>query len=154
LRHFVSDYHVDGFRFDLGPLLDPKTIRTIERALPERIYLTAEPWAADYTQAQWGKGSLAGTRFALWNDEYRNSVNQFVIGDGDRGKVMTAVAGSARPYGFASVPQESVNYLESHDELTLADRTGGDKRRNLLGATILLTSQGVPMLGHGQEMMR
>ena len=53
LEHLVSTYHVDGFRFDLGALLDKKTIRDIDRHLPRRIHLFAEPWAISDTK--WGK---------------------------------------------------------------------------------------------------
>jgi pullulanase len=162
LRHFVNEYHIDGFRFDLGSLLDVHTMRTVDRVLPSHVFLTSEPWAAEGDRAKWAKGdmlgSLADTRWSVWNDDYRNAVNSFVSGNAAgeeaRKQVMTAVAGSAAPFGFALRPSQSVNYIESHDELTVADRVQGDKSRALLGAVLLLTSQGTPMLGHGQEFMR
>ena len=157
LRHFVSAYHVDGFRFDLGSLFDRQTMRSIERALPKRVFLTAEPWAAEWHRTKWGKGDLGSSRVALWNDDFRNAAWSFLGGTGNaRDALMNAVAGSVRAYGrgWAQRPDQSLNYIESHDELSLGDKLGNDKRRVFLANAILLTSQGIPMLGHGQEMMR
>ena len=157
LRHFVAKYHVDGFRFDLGSLLDRQTMRSIERALPKRVFLTAEPWAAEWDRAKWGKGDLGASRVALWNDDFRNAAWSFVGGNGgNRDALMNAVAGSVRAYGkgWAQRPSQALNYIESHDELTVSDKLGNDKQRVFLANALLLTSQGIPMLGHGQEMMR
>jgi pullulanase len=159
LREFVEKYHIDGFRLDLGSLLDKKTMATIDRALPKRVFLTAEPWAAEWDRAKWGKGDNHKTRFTYWNDDFRNAAWGFLSGAGGdetRNKMMNAVAGSVAGYGqgWASRPTQSLNYIESHDEKSLSDRVGGDKRRAFLGNVLLLTSQGIPMLGHGQEFMR
>ncbi|MEO6954308.1 MAG: alpha-amylase family glycosyl hydrolase [Polyangia bacterium] len=157
LRHFVTKYHVDGFRFDLGSLLDKQTMRSIERSLPKRIFLTAEPWAAEGDRSKWGKGDLGASRVALWNDDFRNAAWSFVGGNGgNRDSLMNAVAGSVRAYGkgWTQRPNQALNYLESHDELTVSDKLGNDKQRVFLANALLLTSQGIPMLAHGQEMMR
>lgn len=161
VMHFVDNYRVDGFRFDLGSLLDVTTMRAIDRRLPKNVFLTSEPWAAEWDRARWSKGdlqgSLKGTRWTVWNDGYRDAVKGFMTGnlsEEGRNRVMTAVAGSNAPYDFAVHPRQSVNYIESHDEHTVADMVKGDKNRALLGGVLLLTSQGTPMLGHGQEFMR
>lgn len=159
LLHLVRDYRFDGFRFDLGALHDKETMLAIDRRLPSHICLIAEPWALGGTQ--WGKGDMhgtfAGTRWAVWNDDFRKSGKTFITGGGDqhnRDRLMCAIMGChVDQGGWASKPQQCINYLSSHDGQTLADFVGGDKRRAFLGALLVLTSQGVPMLGEGTELM-
>jgi len=159
LEHLVNDYRVDGFRFDLGALHDKKTMLEIDRRLPERIYLIAEPWALG--GAQWGKGDMssdfAQTRWAVWNDDFREAGKTFLRGQGDnhnRDQLMCAIAGShVDDGGWALRPQQCINYLSSHDGKTLADFVEGNKHRVFLGVILVLTAQGVPMLGEGTELM-
>ena len=159
LAHLVDDYYFDGFRFDLGALHDKDTMLAIDRRLPGRVYLVAEPWAAG--GAQWGKGDMSGvfasTRWAVWNDDFREAARTFITGAGDyhgRDRLMCDIAGShVRDGGWAIRPQQSVNYVSCHNGHTLADLVGGDKRRVFLGALLVLTSQGIPMLGEGTELL-
>lgn len=159
LKHLVKDYRFDGFRFDLGALHDKTTMKEIHRCLPKDIYLIAEPWALGGTQ--WGKGDLSqdlsATRWAVWNDDFRESGKTFIVGLGDqhnRSRLMCAIKGShINDGGWAQRPQQCINYLSSHDGKTLADHVGGDKRRLFLGIMLVLTSQGVPMLSEGTELM-
>jgi pullulanase len=156
LQHMVETYHVDGFRFDLGALLDKRTVREIDRRLPSRIHLFAEPWALGPTK--WGKGDMrstfADTRWAVWNDDFREPVKGHITGKTgsakDREKVMTAIKGA---YGWAQRPQQSVNYFSIHDGLTGADVVGGDRARLFQGVVLTLFSQGVPMIAEGTEFM-
>lgn len=159
LEHLVECYRLDGFRFDLGALHDKQTLIEIDRRLPKHIYLIAEPWALGGTQ--WGKGDLArdlaGTRWAVWNDDFREPAKTFLMGRGDhhnRDRLMHAITGNHVAQGGWSVrPQQCINYLSSHDGKTLADYVGGDKKRVFLGIMIALTAQGVPMLSEGSELM-
>jgi pullulanase len=159
LKQLVDRYRFDGFRFDLGALHDRKTMLEIDRRLPSHIYLIAEPWALG--GMQWGKGDMsrdfASTRWAIWNDDFRESGRTFIQGLGDRhnrDRLMCAITGShIKDGGWAFRPQQSINYLSSHDGQTLADLVQGDKRRVFLGVMLVLTSQGIPMLGEGTEMM-
>ncbi len=156
LKHMVETYHIDGFRFDLGALLDKRTIREIDRQLPQRIHLFAEPWALGPTR--WGKGDMkstfADTRWAVWNDDFREPVKAMIKGKtgsfGDRDKVKTAIRGA---YGWASRPQQSVNYFSVHDGKTGADSVRGDRGRLFQGVVLTLFSQGVPMIAEGTEFM-
>jgi pullulanase len=159
LLHLVNQYRFDGFRFDLGALHDKQTLLEIDRCLPKHIYLIAEPWALG--GAQWGKGDLAhdlaGTRWAVWNDDFREPGKTFLIGKGDhhnRDRLMNAITGNHIGHGgWAVRPQQCINYLSSHDGKTLADYVEGDKKRAFLGMLIVLTAQGVPMLGEGSELL-
>ncbi len=159
LEHLVKNYRFDGFRFDLGALHDKQTLLEIDRRLPERIYLIAEPWALGGTQ--WGKGDMRGdfaaTRWAIWNDDFREAGKTFITGRGsyrNRDRLMRAIKGShVKDGGWALRPQQSINYLSSHDGQTLTDLVQGNKQRVFLGVMLVLTSQGVPMLGEGTELM-
>ncbi len=159
LQHLVQDYRVDGFRFDLGALHDIDTMLAIDRELPGRVYLTAEPWALG--GAQWGKGNLvrelASTRWAVWNDDFREPGRALVTGKCDqhtRDRLMLALTGThVDDGGWTCRPQQSVNYLSCHDGKTLADLVGGDVQRQFLGVLLVLASQGVPMLHQGTELM-
>jgi pullulanase len=163
LRHFVNEYRVDGFRLDLGALLDKRTLLVIDRALPRRVFLTAEPWS--YEPGMWGKGDddVARTRLTLWNDDYRNHVGDFVTGTGDPGRARAAILGGVYPSGWVKRPEDlqgarwrhqSMNYLESHDELKIADRVGHDVGRAGMAILLLAASQGPFMLGHRQETLQ
>ena len=160
LMHWVEHYHVDGFRLDLGGLIDLKTLRALDRVLPKRIFLTMEPWAADWTRKQFGKEAmreaLKDTRFTIWNDDFREPSRRFIAGDGDattRDALMSAVAGSVFPFGWADRPGQSVPSVGSHDEKALAVIAHYDKKRAFMANLLLLTAQGVPMLHQGQDTM-
>jgi pullulanase len=159
LLHLVKQYKFDGFRFDLAALHDKKTMKEIDKRLPKRIYLIGEPWALGGNQ--WGKAEMssefAHTRWAIWNDDFRESARTFIQGHGDhinRDYLMRAIVGShLKDGGWALRPQQSVNYISCHDGKTLADLVGGNKHRVFLAIFVVLTSQGIPMLGEGSEML-
>jgi pullulanase/glycogen debranching enzyme len=159
LEHLVETYRFDGFRFDLGALHDKETMLAIDHRLPDHIYLIAEPWALG--GVMWGKRDMsrdfASTRWAIWNDDFREAGKTFIRGRGDhhnRDRLMRAIVGShVKDGGWAVRPQQSINYLSSHDGKTLSDLVSGNKHRQFLGVILLLTSQGVPMLGEGTELM-
>lgn len=161
--YWMREHHVDGFRFDLAELIDMDTLRMIEkeaRALNPNVLLISEPWSFRGDHKQW----LKGTGWAGWNDDYRNAIRGFILGHGNREEVMTAILGSVD--SWCANPMQSVNYLESHDDMCLADElsshpkkdarvmTEEDAARNRLGATILFTSLGIPMIAEGQEYLR
>ncbi len=159
LQTLVKDYRFDGFRFDLGALHDKETMQLIHDKLPKHIYLISEPWALGGTQ--WGKGDLAGdlsgTRWAVWNDDFREPGRTFIKGQGDhhnRDRLIRAISGShIADDGWTLRPQQSINYLSCHDGKTLPDLLDGSKHRVFLGVMLTLVSQGVPMLYEGTELM-
>ncbi|MGA1823975.1 MAG: hypothetical protein ACMUIP_04855 [bacterium] len=159
LLHLVETYHFDGFRFDLAALHDKETIVEIDKRLPNHIYCIAEPWAL--SGAHWGKGDLHGdfadTRWAVWNDNFREPGKTFILGNGDyhnRERLMCAIKGTHyKDGGWACRPQQCINYLSCHDGLTLADIVNGNTQRLFLGVMLVMTSQGIPMLGEGTELM-
>ena len=145
LRYWVTEMHVDGFRFDLASAFarnadgsinwsDPPIFGEI-RADPDlgSVRLIAEPWDAGGAY-QLGE-SFPGTRWFQWNGRYRDDVRRFVRGDpGMVPSMMFRLYGSDdlfpddRPYAYH--PYQSVNYIASHDGFTLYDSVSYTKRRN------------------------
>ena len=142
LRHWVSEYHVDGFRFDLAsaltrrpvdgaPLSAPPVIRDISLdPLLSRCKLIAEPWdAAGLYQV----GSFPNwDRWAEWNGRWRDTVRCFVRGDaGQKPQLATRLAGSADMYAVNQRrPWASLNFVTAHDGFTLADLVSYSAKRN------------------------
>ncbi|MBF0406978.1 MAG: hypothetical protein HQM10_06480 [Candidatus Riflebacteria bacterium] len=151
LKYWVNEYHVDGFRFDLGTIIDKETMSAIIRELPPHVILVGEPWAADWERNQWGKGDFKNTKLGKWNDDFREKVRGFMGGEPNRNDLLTVLAGSC--FWWAAKPTESVNYIECHDGATVFDLFK-DKNRIKLGAVALLTAQGIPMIHSGQEYMK
>ena len=133
LRHFARA-GVDGFRFDLAPVLargpgfDPHAPIFAEIAadpiLATRIMI-AEPWDIGPDGYQLGNFP---DHWLEWNDRYRDQVRRFWRGDGRAGDLATRVAGSADV--FASPASRSVNFVAAHDGFTLADLTAYAERHN------------------------
>lgn len=143
----------------MGALHDIETMLEIDKKLPNRIYLISEPWAL--SGSKWGKGEMssvfAKTRWAIWNDDFRESGKTFIKGKGDhhnRDLLMRGIVGShVDDGGWALRPQQCINYISCHDGKTLNDLVKGDKQRVFLAIFLVLTSQGIPMLGEGSEML-
>jgi isoamylase len=140
LRFWVTEMHVDGFRFDLAgvlsrdeqgkPLANPPVIAAIELA-PElkRTHLIAEAWDAG---GLYQVGSFPGFRWAEWNGRYRDSVRRFLRGEpGHLAELATRIAGSSDLYAWAGkAPQNSINFVTCHDGFTLCDLVSYDNKHN------------------------
>ena len=152
LKHWVKEYHIDGFRFDLATILDKDTMYAIANELPKNIHLIAEPWCADWGRNQWNKGDFRDTRWSKWNDDFKKLTRKFVGYGAPRGDMQTMIGGTC--YWWAANPQQSTNFVECHDNDTLDDHLGGSIKENRLAAMVLMTSQGLPMLHEGQEFKK
>ncbi|KAH1125105.1 hypothetical protein GYH30_014633 [Glycine max] len=141
LRHWVTEYHVDGFRFDLAsvlcrgidgsPLNAPPLIRAIAKdAVLSRCKIIAEPWDC-------GGLYLVGSfpnwdRWAEWNGKYRDDVRKFIKGDsGVKGSFATRVAGSSDLYSVNNRrPYHGINFVIAHDGFTLRDLVSYNFKHN------------------------
>lgn len=133
LRHFARA-GVDGFRFDLAPVLargpgfDAHAPIFAEIAadpiLSTRIMI-AEPW--DIGPGGYQLGQFPD-HWLEWNDKYRDQVRRFWRGDGRAGDLATRIAGSADV--FVGSSSRSVNFVAAHDGFTLADLTAYAERHN------------------------
>ncbi len=137
LRHFVRHCGIDGFRFDLAPVMargtswgggfDPAAPIFAEIAadplLADRI-LIAEPW--DIGPGGYQLGQFPAN-WLEWNDRFRDDVRRFWRGDGGIGTLATRIAGSSDIFGEQC---RSVNFLAAHDGFTLADTVSYEHRHN------------------------
>jgi glycogen debranching enzyme len=139
LRYWVRDMHVDGFRFDLAPVLGRGNAgferdATFFKAITQDpvlagVKLIAEPWdigPSGYQVGQFPNGWLE------WNDRFRDTARAFWLGgDCSRGEFALRLAGSSDLFQARHrSPLESVNYVVSHDGFTLADLVSYDLRHN------------------------
>jgi len=133
ILYWMKEYHIDGFRFDLGKLIDWKTIEEIikeAKKVNPNVVFVCEPWGGGYDPAGF---SLRG--WGTWNDQIRNGIKGenpvnglgWVFGkwygNNDPGRIKSYVNGTLErdKYGLFQKPEHSVNYLESHDGYTLGD---------------------------------
>ncbi|NOJ27128.1 MAG: glycogen debranching enzyme GlgX [Nitrososphaera sp.] len=144
LHYWVSEMHVDGFRFDLASILSrdifgkPQSIElpgilSMMEADPilAGTKLIAEAWdgAGLY---QVGTFINDGDWFAEWNGPFRDDVRRFVKGDRGTAKVLVSrIAGSSDIYTKQDrEPNRSINFVTCHDGFTLNDMVSFDKKHN------------------------
>ncbi|MGW4642361.1 glycogen debranching protein GlgX [Sphaerisporangium sp. NPDC004334] len=139
LRHWVSEYHVDGFRFDLAAILDrgpdgaplpnpPLLEQLAYDPILRHTKLIAEAWDAGGLY-QVGHFPNYG-RWSEWNGKYRDVLRRFLKGDeGTTGELAARVAGSPDLYGGRG-PAASVNFVTAHDGFTLNDLVSYNDKHN------------------------
>lgn len=133
LRHFVRHAGIDGFRFDLAPVLARGP--GFDREAPIFAELAADPLLADRVMIAepWdiGPGGYQLGQFPPnwleWNDKYRDDVRRFWKGAGTVGAFATRIAGSSDVFGKDC---RSINFLAAHDGFTLADTVAYEQRYN------------------------
>ena len=198
LRYWASEYHIDGFRFDLAailgrdqngaPMANPPLLETLAfDPILGKCKLIAEAWDAG---GLYQVGSFPSWgRWAEWNGKYRDDVRKFV--KGESGNIIQRMEGSPDLYRWQNRgTTASINFVTCHDGFTLMDTVSyNDKHNEANGEnnndgsndnyswncgwegscdieeinslrkrqiknfiSILLTSQGVPMLLAGDEI--
>lgn len=142
LCYWVTEMHIDGFRFDLAsilgrgadgsPLANPPLIERIAaHPVLADTKLIAEAWdAAGLYQV--GTFPNFG-RWAEWNGQFRDDIRRFVRGDaGMVPRLATRLAGSADLYQHGGrAPYHSINFVTCHDGFTLADLVSYQDKHNL-----------------------
>jgi pullulanase/glycogen debranching enzyme len=128
----MTEYKVDGFRFDLANLIDEETCKMIieeARKINPNVIIIAEPWGGGYNPSGFSKMG-----WAAWNDQARNGIKgenpfnrqSFIFGKWDYGVNQDVMkrffAGTLEILGgLFQTHEHSINYLESHDNYTLGD---------------------------------
>ncbi|MGZ3452754.1 MAG: glycogen debranching protein GlgX [Polyangiales bacterium] len=139
LRYWVTEMHVDGFRFDLATTLGRTTRGFTPRApfldivqqdpVLSQVKLIAEPWDV-------GEGGYQVGGFPLpwseWNGKYRDSIRRFWAGfDTHVKEIGYRVTGSSDVFmGSGRRPYASVNFVTSHDGFTLHDLVTFERKHN------------------------
>lgn len=142
LKYWVSDMHVDGFRFDLAsilsrdetgkPIQDPPVLWDIESdPVLAGTKLIAEAWDAG---GLYQVGGFVGDSWKEWNGQFRDDVRRFVKGDNDTvGRVASRLVGSPDLFAHEErEPEQSVNFVTCHDGFTLADLVSYNRKHNEL----------------------
>ena len=138
LRYWVSEYHIDGFRFDLAsilsrdefgaPMKNPPLLETLANdAILSKSKLIAEAWDAGGLY-QVGNFPSWG-RWAEWNGKYRDTVRKFLKGDSVALEFMKRMEGSEDLYN-ARTSNASINFITCHDGFTLYDLVSYNEKHN------------------------
>ncbi len=139
LRYWVQEFHIDGFRFDLAPVLGRDSEGYAKRAaffaavaqdpVLAQVKLIAEPWdigPGGYQLGHFPAGWLE------WNDKYRDTMRAFWLGfDATLGQFAQRFAGSSDLFESPGRrPSASVNFICAHDGFTLHDLVSYSERHN------------------------
>lgn len=133
IKYWMSEYHIDGFRFDLAGIIDWHTIDLIREEATKinpNVVLIAEPWGGEYKPKGFSEHG-----WSSWNDKLRNGFKGydpvkdkgFLFGDWHHGCNRFALENFIRgtllnhEQGLFQSSKHSVNYIESHDGYTFAD---------------------------------
>ena len=140
LRYWASEYHIDGFRFDLASILgrDPQGVPLANPPLIENLAfdpilakckLIAEAWDAG---GLYQVGSFPDyDRWGEWNGRYRDAMRKFLKGDGLVTEVAQRLQGSPDLYAKAGrTVDSSINFITAHDGFTLRDLFSYNEKHN------------------------
>lgn len=193
VKHWVNEYHLDGFRFDLMGIHDMETMNEVSaavRAIDPSIFVYGEGWTAGDSPLPSDEQAIKANTYkmekvAAFSDDLRDGLKGSVFeheqrgfvsqGDGMKESIKFGIVASTQhpqldyqkvnysKAPWASEPSQTINYVSCHDNHTLFDRlkiSNPDAseteliQMHKLAETIVLTSQGVPFLHAGMEMLR
>jgi glycogen operon protein len=139
LRYWVSEMHVDGFRFDLASTLAREqhafdhygAFLDIARQDPvlSQVKLIAEPW--DLGEGGYQVGGFP-PGWSDWNGRYRDAVRSYWKGDGGLvGELASRLSGSSDIFAHGGRgPTASINFITAHDGFTLRDLVSYNDKHN------------------------
>ncbi|TLM86955.1 glycogen debranching protein GlgX [Pseudarthrobacter sp. NamE5] len=139
LRYWVTEMHVDGFRFDLASTLarefyDVDKLSTFFELIQQdpvvsQVKLIAEPW--DVGPGGYQVGNFP-PQWTEWNGKYRDTVRDFWRGEpATLGEFASRITGSADLYEHSGRrPVASINFVTAHDGFTLADLVSYNEKHN------------------------
>jgi pullulanase len=185
VKYWASEYSFDGFRFDLMGLMDITTINEVSaalKAIDPTIIIIGEGWEMgtlpqELRASQTNIAKLSNV--AHFNDQLRDGLKGSVFKAADTGwatgkstavgDIYPGIAGNTL-YNPAflnkwvtSAPVQSVNYVEAHDNLSLADKLTasvkgisptGVAQISQFATSVAFLSQGIPFMQAGQEFLR
>ena len=193
VKHWINEYHIDGFRFDLMGCHDIETMNKIRKAvdaIDPTIFIYGEGWSAGQcalpTEQLGVKANIAKMpRIAAFSDEIRDALRGpfdddtkggFLAGVPDcEESLKFGIAGAiAHPQvdmskvnysktPWATEPTQMMSYVSCHDDMCLVDRLNSSIpgisddeliRLDLLAQAAVFTSQGVPFMLSGEELLR
>ena len=185
VKYWASEYNMDGFRFDLMGLMDIQTINEVSAALKQidpTIIIIGEGWDMGTLPAELRanqKNISKLNNVAHFNDQIRDGLKGSVFTPADpgwatgkltaRSDVTAGIVGNTEhsidmaAKWITQSPAQSVNYVESHDNLALADKItasvkgvtpAGIAQLSHFATSVAFLAQGVPFMQAGQEFLR
>ena len=189
LVYWATEYKIDGFRFDLMGLYDKDTINIIYdtlHAINPNIIIYGEGWTGSDSALEYSKRAMKLNarhvpHAAFFSDDFRDTVKGNNFENGDRGyvngtsgneeyvkeimcgRVKHPQIPNLENYAWTDTPQQTVNYVEAHDNLTLWDKlhytnatepTAVRIQMDKMAAAMVFLSQGIPFIQAGQEFLR
>jgi isoamylase len=139
LRYWVTEMHVDGFRFDLAPTLarEHGGVNTFSKFFDvvrqdpviSQVKLIAEPWDLGVDGYQIGRFPIG---WAEWNGRFRDTARRFWRGQpAEIGDLASRLSGSSDLYETSGrTPQASINFIACHDGFTLQDLVSYEAKHN------------------------
>ncbi|WP_246142489.1 glycogen debranching protein GlgX [Nocardioides rubriscoriae] len=138
LRYWVTEMHVDGFRFDLASTLAREFYEVDRLAaffelvqqdpVVSQVKLIAEPW--DIGPGGYQVGGFP-PQWTEWNGAYRDVVRDFWRGEPALGEFASRVAGSSDLYEHSGRrPVASINFITAHDGFTMRDLVSYNEKHN------------------------
>ena len=190
--YWVTEYHVDGFRFDLMGCIDQETMRAVREALDAidpNIIILGEGWTGGTSGLETSKQTNKRVAYkvpgvGVFSDDIRDAIKGgvsdtskgFIAGRADQEvAIQFGVAAAVNhaginyseykkgPGAWAKDPGQCITYASCHDNWTLWDKiyyaspdATLEQRlaMNKLSAAIIYTSQGVPFMLSGEELLR
>ena len=193
VKHWINEYHIDGFRFDLMGVHDIETMNAIRQAvdaIDPTIFIYGEGWSAGSCALPNEQLGMKANIYkmpgiAAFSDEIRDalrgpfdddtkgaflagladneeSLKFGIVGAIDHPQVdMTKVNYATKPWALE--PTQMISYVSCHDDMCLSDRLRASIpniteaeliRLDLLAQTAVFTSQGVPFILSGEELLR
>ena len=147
--HWLTNYKLDGIRFDLMELIDLDTIKTIVKKVREidpSIIIYGEPWKGGDSPLinSTYKGTQKGLDFSIFNDTFRDALrgnnnpgNGFINGDAHNSANVRRVIDGLRgdSDNFIDKPVETINYVDAHDNYTLWDHLEKSQNHNIVSGS-------------------
>lgn len=193
VKHWINEYHIDGFRFDLMGIHDIETMNEIRKAVNEidpTIFIYGEGWAAQAPQLPNEELAMKANihqmpGIAAFSDEIRDGLRG-PFNDNQQGAFLAGLPGHEESIKFgivgaiqhpqvnndsvnyskapwAAEPTQMISYVSCHDDMCLVDRFNASipginndeiARLDKLAQTAVFTSQGIPFIYAGEEVMR
>ena len=179
IQYWMTEYHIDGFRFDLMGIHDIETmneIRDAAVAIDPMVLLYGEGWAAEAPAYPEEKLAMKANMshipgVAAFSDELRDALRgpfwsdekgAFLIGEaGHEENIKFGIHGAID--GWAKEPTQMIAYVSCHDDMCLVDRLHATAPNaseaevialDKLAQTAVFTSQGIPFIFNGEEVLR
>ena len=180
VTYWAKEYHIDGFRFDLAGLIDTETINEVieevHKIRPSAIFY-GEGWilSTHITKGGYRLSNQENAKYTPKMAYFSDTMRDLLKGNVFHGEAKGYVSGAfgqenvvekcfmGEGSKWCDVPAQTINYASCHDNMTLFDKIVSSTKEatreeqikmNQLAAVIYMTSQGIPFIHEGEELLR